>query len=219
MRVVRRLAGGTHAATHLLESSDAGKQIVLRRFPHGDTAAANEARVPNLLDGLDGWAPRLLAADPDGRRFGEPAVLITRLPGHADITSVAPETAAIRLGHVLARLHGTTPAPFTGLRDGMAAALASPTRQDGTAPARERSRHTAVVSPRPNVPSPTTARLRHRLVPPRPGAALRPGHGRGVHRPLPGRGRPARRRPPALGLVRSHQLPPLLDPPTPPPLP
>ncbi|MGH3241109.1 MAG: phosphotransferase family protein, partial [Spirillospora sp.] len=102
---------------------------VLRRFPPGDTAAANEARALNLLDGLDGWAPRVLAADPDGRLFGEPAVLITRLPGRADITSVAPGEAALHLGRALARLHATPLAPSTALRDGMAAALSSPTRR------------------------------------------------------------------------------------------
>ncbi|TDD38824.1 aminoglycoside phosphotransferase family protein [Actinomadura sp. KC06] len=134
VRVVRRLPGGTHAATHLLATAETRKELVLRRFPHGDTAAANEARVLDVLGGLDGWAPQLLGADPDGHRFGEPAVLITRLPGRADIMSVAPGTAAVQLGRVLARLHGTPLTSLTGLRDGMAAALASPTRNDNAAP-------------------------------------------------------------------------------------
>ncbi|MFI0374405.1 phosphotransferase family protein [Actinomadura sp. 1N219] len=134
VQVVRRLPGGTHAATHLLTTTETRRELVLRRFPHGDTAAANEARVLDVLDGLDGWAPQLLGADPDGHRCGGPAVLITRLPGRADITSVAPDTAAVQLGRVLARLHGMPLTSLTGLRDGMAAALASPTRNEATAP-------------------------------------------------------------------------------------
>lgn len=37
--------------------------MVLRRFPAGDGAAANEARTLAALDGLSGFAPRLLAAE------------------------------------------------------------------------------------------------------------------------------------------------------------
>ncbi|MQY10012.1 hypothetical protein SRB5_01160 [Streptomyces sp. RB5] len=44
-RTVRRLAGGTHAATHLLETADPAGEMVLRRYPPGDRAAAREARV------------------------------------------------------------------------------------------------------------------------------------------------------------------------------
>lgn len=136
VRVVRRLAGGAHAATHLLRTGRTGREVVLRRFPPGDRAAANEARVLSALDGLDGWAPRLVDADPDGRRFGEPAVLITRLPGRADITSAAAETAAAQLGRALARVHAVPAARLGALRDGMAAAAASAGQAGGgTGPA------------------------------------------------------------------------------------
>ncbi len=130
VRVVRRLAGGTHAATHLLET--ATRHMVLRSFPPGDGAASNETRVLNVLDGLDSWAPHLLGADPEGRRCGVPTVLISLLPGGANITSIAPETAARELGCVLARLHAVRTTRLTGLRDGMALAVASPGR--GAAP-------------------------------------------------------------------------------------
>ncbi|WP_250006409.1 hypothetical protein [Actinoplanes sp. M2I2] len=72
---VRRLAGGTHAATHLIGAGGDPAEVVLRRFPSGDPAAAHEARVLTMVDGLGGLAPRLLAADPSGVRFGEPTVL------------------------------------------------------------------------------------------------------------------------------------------------
>jgi aminoglycoside phosphotransferase (APT) family kinase protein len=126
--VVRRLAGGTHAATHLLRTRSPASETVLRRFPPGDRAAAAEARVLDALQGLDGRAPRLVGVDPDGLRCGEPAVLITRLPGRADIMPVSPERAAARLGRALAFLHGVPLSRLrapSALRDGMAAASAS----------------------------------------------------------------------------------------------
>ncbi|QKW35762.1 phosphotransferase [Actinomadura sp. NAK00032] len=105
----------------------------------GDTAAANEAHVLEVLAGLDGWAPRLIAADPHGACSGRPAVLITRLPGRADITSADPRAAAVQQGRVLARLHAVPTARLTGFRDGMAAASASvaaPVQMCGLAPTR-----------------------------------------------------------------------------------
>lgn len=135
IRTVRRLAGGTHAATHLLATTGHTAEMVLRRFPPGDMAAAKEAYVLAALDGLDGWAPRLLDADPDGRCFGEPAVLISRLPGRADITPTSPHAAAAQLGRTLARVHAVSLARLAGLRDGMAAATASFARAERAAPA------------------------------------------------------------------------------------
>ncbi|MWA02622.1 phosphotransferase [Actinomadura sp. LD22] len=115
-RVVRRLAGGSHADTHLLETG-AGR-AVLRRFPVGDGAAANEARTLTALDGLDGLAPRLLAADPDGARTGRPATLINVLPGRPDILHADPGAAAARLGRALARLHAVPTGALTGFPAG-----------------------------------------------------------------------------------------------------
>src|SRR5690349_20399386 len=56
--VVRRLYGGTHAVTHLIETTGPARHLVLRRFPPGDAAAAREAAALTALDGLGGWAPR-----------------------------------------------------------------------------------------------------------------------------------------------------------------
>jgi aminoglycoside phosphotransferase (APT) family kinase protein len=75
--------------------------------------------VLTALDGLDGWAPRLIEADPAGVRFGQPATLITRLPGRADIRPRFPIAAARQLGAVLARIHAVHIAGLTGLRDGL----------------------------------------------------------------------------------------------------
>jgi aminoglycoside phosphotransferase (APT) family kinase protein len=132
-RVVRRLAGGSHADTHLLETG-AGR-AVLRQFPVGDDAAANEARTLTALDGLDGFAPRLLAADPDGAHTGRPATLITVLPGRPDILHADPGAAAAQLGRALARLHAVPTGALTGFRDGVATSNAAPARRLDQGPA------------------------------------------------------------------------------------
>jgi aminoglycoside phosphotransferase (APT) family kinase protein len=112
VRVVRPLLGGTHAVTLLLEAD--GQEMVLRQYPPGDDAPAREATVLEALDGLGGWAPKLLAADP-----AQGLILITRLPGTADIMPSDPDHAAAELAHGLARIHATPPPP--GLRDGIKA--------------------------------------------------------------------------------------------------
>jgi aminoglycoside phosphotransferase (APT) family kinase protein len=86
VRVVRPLLGGTHAVTVLLEAG--GQEMVLRRYPPGDDAPAREARVLEALDGLDGWTPKPLGVDP-----ARGLILITRLPGTADIRPSDPRHA------------------------------------------------------------------------------------------------------------------------------
>ncbi|GAA1586309.1 phosphotransferase family protein [Actinoplanes couchii] len=116
-RVVRQLAGGTHAVTHLVRTARPARRMVLHRYPAGDTAATRQAAVLTALDGLDGLAPELIAADPTGQRTGTPATLITCLPGRTDLTSMPPEVAAEQLGRVLARIHAVPLDRVGPLRD------------------------------------------------------------------------------------------------------
>jgi len=106
---VRELAGGMHAATHLITTANPIREMVMRRFEADDDAAARETRTLTPLDGLDGFAPKLLAADPLGDLFGEPAVLITKLEGTGNITPADPFDWARQLAHGLARIHATPP--------------------------------------------------------------------------------------------------------------
>jgi hypothetical protein len=112
---VRRLNGGTHADTHLIRLSSPDFEVVLREFPTGDSAAENEARVLQALNGLEGLTPRLLDSDVAAAHGGRPWVLISRLPGHADITPKDPEIWAHQLGQALALLHATPPQRFAAL--------------------------------------------------------------------------------------------------------
>jgi hypothetical protein len=106
----RRLLGGTHALTDVVQTSDTD-ELALRRFPCGDDAVHREARVLAEIAGLDGLAPLLLAADPDGAQTGTPAILTTLLPGHACITPDDSYDAARQLGRALPHLHAHPAAP------------------------------------------------------------------------------------------------------------
>ena len=128
----RALAGGTHARTTLIRTANPELEVVLREYPPGDDAARREARVLRALDGLDGLAPRLLASDSADLASRGSWVLISRLPGTADITPREPAARAGQLGRALARVHQTPShrvADFPGIPerpDGSLAGLSGP---------------------------------------------------------------------------------------------
>lgn len=107
VRGMLALAGGTHARTYLIQTADPEREFVLRQFAPGEDAARREMRVLAALEGLGGLAPRLLAGDPDGPPPEGPWILISRLPGAADITPGDPAAFARQLGAALARIHAT----------------------------------------------------------------------------------------------------------------
>ena len=104
---MRALAGGTHACTSLIQTVNPDREFVLREFPPGDHAASNETRVLAALEGLDGLIPRLLASDMSEASSAGSWVLISRLPGSADLTPGQPAALAGQLGQALARIHAT----------------------------------------------------------------------------------------------------------------
>jgi aminoglycoside phosphotransferase (APT) family kinase protein len=101
------LAGGTHARTYLIQTADPEREFILREFGPGDDAVRREMQVLAALDGLGGLAPRLLAGHPGDQPPDGPWILISRLPGTADITPGDPAAFARQLGETLARIHAT----------------------------------------------------------------------------------------------------------------
>jgi len=129
---IRALAGGAHACTYLIRTANPEQEFILREFPPGDEAARDEARVLAALDGLDGLAPRLRAKGVSGERPGWSWLLITRLPGVADITPGQPSVWSAQLGEALGQVHGTAghrlagfPSVF-GRLEGSLAAVSGP---------------------------------------------------------------------------------------------
>ncbi|MGA8117549.1 MAG: phosphotransferase [Actinocatenispora sp.] len=115
VHAVRPLAGGSHAGTYLVTTEAPHRELVLREFPPGDDAAHREVRVLAALNGLAGLAPRLLAADPDATWSDRPSVLISRLPGTADLNPRDPRRWARELGRALARVHATAASGLASL--------------------------------------------------------------------------------------------------------
>lgn len=102
---VARLAGGQHADTWRVDTENPAISVVVRQFPAGDPAAANEQRALGALDGLGGLAPLPLGADLTGRWSERPTSLVSWLDGRADITPADPKGWAGELGRALAAVH------------------------------------------------------------------------------------------------------------------
>jgi aminoglycoside phosphotransferase (APT) family kinase protein len=115
VKAVRTLLGGTHARTTLIRTANPELELVLREFPPGDDTASSEARVLSAIDGLDGLAPRLLGSDSSDAATRGSWLLISRLPGTANITVGEPSAWARQLGAALARIHSTPPRRLAGL--------------------------------------------------------------------------------------------------------
>src|SRR3954447_10243087 len=86
----RKLVGGLSSDVRAVDvdRGDGGRdRLVLRRHTHLDLLerepdlAAREAKALELLAAAGVATPELVAVDPDGWACGEPAVLMTRLPG------------------------------------------------------------------------------------------------------------------------------------------
>jgi aminoglycoside phosphotransferase (APT) family kinase protein len=109
---VHKLVGGTHATTWLV-AIEGNSDAVLREFPFGDPWVSLEATVLSVLEGFGGLAPRLLAQGVDNQGAW---LLLTRLPGNADITSMDPRTVAVELGTALAQVHRVDGHRLAGFR-------------------------------------------------------------------------------------------------------
>lgn len=115
VQAMQALAGGTHARTTLIRTVNPETEVILREFPPGDDTAGRETKVLQALDGLGGLAPRHLASDMSQVGSGGSWLLISRLPGSADITPLRPATQAAQLGQALARIHQTPLSRLAGL--------------------------------------------------------------------------------------------------------
>jgi aminoglycoside phosphotransferase (APT) family kinase protein len=127
---IRRLLGGTHANTHLVRTADPEIEVVIRDYMAGDDASEREPWVLSKLDGLGGLAPRLLAHESAGDR---PWLVISRLPGGADIMPGDPHRYATQLGRTLARVHATSSDLLRGFQTVFEQPGGSSTRLSGPA--------------------------------------------------------------------------------------
>jgi aminoglycoside phosphotransferase (APT) family kinase protein len=108
----RALDGGTSSAVYALDLAD-GRALVLRRFVREDwlaeepDAPAREAAALDLLRRCALPTPELVDVDPDGSVAGDPAVLMTRLPGALTWRPDDLEAFLVRLAALLPAIHAT----------------------------------------------------------------------------------------------------------------
>ena len=107
----RRLTGGVCSAVHRLTVERRGVRtfVVLRQYPAGFGAEESvEKEIANLgvVAGSGLPVPGMLAADVAGASMGgSPSLLMTRLPGHVDLTPAEPRSWMARIAELAVLLH------------------------------------------------------------------------------------------------------------------
>jgi len=113
---LRRLRLGGWHVNHAIDAVDGhGRthRVVLRRWARPgwecddpDYTVEREIRILEVLRSSTVPAPAVVAADPAGRRCDVPALLLTRLPGHAPRrTDTDADAFCAQLAQMLARIH------------------------------------------------------------------------------------------------------------------
>ena len=112
---VRALDGGT-SAVHALDLAD-GRALVLRRFVRADWLAEEpdvpyrESAALELLRASPLPTPQLVGSDPTGADAGDPAVLMTWLPGAIEWRPADLDGFLRRLADLLPAIHATPAGP------------------------------------------------------------------------------------------------------------
>ncbi len=96
---LRVLSGGTHAETALI--AVAGRELVVRRFPDGDDAVAQEIPVLERVSSLGPLVPKRVAH----REGPNPLIVTTKVEGGPPDPDLPLEVIADAMGHVLAHVH------------------------------------------------------------------------------------------------------------------
>lgn len=107
----RRLRGGVWSAVHRVTVERRGVRtfVVLRQYPGGfglDQDLAKEIANLGVVAGSGLPVPKVLATDVAGAATGgAPSLLMTRLPGHVDLTPADPMSSLAQMADVAALLH------------------------------------------------------------------------------------------------------------------
>ncbi len=112
---LRRLTGGVTSAMHAISVLDANgrhHRCVLRRWvdrlaDEGPSLVLREARILEALGQTDVPAPRLLGLDPNGDECEDPALLMSYLDGHVELTPRDPGDWVSQIASMLVRIHDT----------------------------------------------------------------------------------------------------------------
>jgi aminoglycoside phosphotransferase (APT) family kinase protein len=109
---IRRVGGGLAASTAAIDTS-AGDFIV-KIYRAESPAVPLEWESLTFAQRVNVPVPEPVALDTGGRWFGTPAIVMTRLPGRADVTPTDVDGWLRQIAHTLARIHQTDTAGATG---------------------------------------------------------------------------------------------------------
>jgi len=116
---MRRLGGGTSSAMHAVDVRNARgaviklalrRHLLFRYLADEPDLAAREAGILQLVENAGIAAPRLVAVDADGAECDVPAVLMTRLRGHLELTPRDVELWLRRMAELLPPIHAVSTA-------------------------------------------------------------------------------------------------------------
>ncbi|MBO0884924.1 MAG: aminoglycoside phosphotransferase family protein [Mycobacterium sp.] len=112
-RRVRPMSGGLAAATYAVDTS-AG-EVVVKVYPPGHEGAQLEWDGLNFAQRVVGVPrPEPIALDVEGRWFGSPTVVMSRLPGRGDVSPADLDGWLKQIAHALAAIHETDIAGASG---------------------------------------------------------------------------------------------------------
>lgn len=104
-RDVRPIDGGLAAATYAVDTT-AGRFVVKLYRPREDTVSLEWERL-TFAQRTTVPVPEPVALDVDGRWFGAPALVMSRLPGRADVKPTDPDGWLRQIAYALAAIHET----------------------------------------------------------------------------------------------------------------
>jgi aminoglycoside phosphotransferase (APT) family kinase protein len=121
---LRRLAGGAGGTDAFVVTLDRPPgRVVAKLFREGDDTAPSEWSRLRFAQRVTAPVPRTIAADLESLWFGRPAIVMSWLPGHPDVTPKNPDAWVAALADTLSHFHETA-------LDGAEQALPPPTRAE-----------------------------------------------------------------------------------------
>lgn len=133
IRQIRPVGGGLAAATYALDAT-AG-DLIVKVYPPGSAGAAFEWGGLTFAQRVDAPVPEPVALDAEGRWFGSPTIVMSRMPGRADVNPTDLDNWLRQIAHTLAAVHQTNTHGAAGslLRPAWGNRTLEATERDGSA--------------------------------------------------------------------------------------
>lgn len=112
IRDVRAVGGGLAASTFAVDTT--GGDFIVKIYGPGDERARSEWEGLNFAQRVNAPVPEPIMLDFDGRWFGAATIVMSRMPGRADVRPNGLDSWLRQLAHALAAVHETDTAGAAG---------------------------------------------------------------------------------------------------------